>query len=94
MRVSRKWCSARARERRKHAVSMFRRAINMEITVEDSKRCNIAQSVRGWTQSVGGESRRRNAFDSTMFSKSVCVEPLYMRLVLHKGADKASVWSQ
>ena len=42
MRMSRKSCAARSRERRRHAVSKFKRAVSMKITVEDSKICNIA----------------------------------------------------
>ena len=42
MRVSRKSCVARPWEERRHAVSKFRRAISMKITVENNKRCNIA----------------------------------------------------
>ena len=40
MSVRKKLCAARPREGRKHAVSKFRRAVSMKITVEDSKRCN------------------------------------------------------
>ena len=46
MRVSRESCAARPREGMKHAVSKFRRAVIMEITVEDSKRCNIAAECK------------------------------------------------
>ena len=42
MRVSRKLCAVRARERVRHAISKFKRAVNMKIIVEDSKRYNIA----------------------------------------------------
>ena len=45
-RVIRKWCAARPREGRSHAVSKFRRAISMKITVEDSKRCNFAAECK------------------------------------------------
>ena len=42
MRAIRKSCVARPFEVGRHAVSKFRRAISMKITVEDSKRCHIA----------------------------------------------------
>ena len=43
MRVRRKLCAA---GEGKHAGSKFRRAVSMKITVEDSKRCNIATECK------------------------------------------------
>ena len=40
--ASKRSCEARTREEGRHAVGKFRRAVRMKITVEDSKRCNIA----------------------------------------------------
>ena len=45
MRMSRKSCAARPREWGRHAVSKFRRAVSMKITVEESKRSNIAAVI-------------------------------------------------
>ena len=42
IRVSRKSCVVRLWEGMRHAVSKFRKAVCMKITVEDSKKCNIA----------------------------------------------------
>ena len=42
MGVNRKSCVVRPREGWRHAVSKFRRAVSMQITIEDSNRCNIA----------------------------------------------------
>ena len=44
MRVSKRSCAARSQEGGRYAVSKFRRAVSLKITVEDSKICN---SVRG-----------------------------------------------
>ena len=41
VRERRQSCAARPREEGTHAVSNIRRAVNMKITVEDSKRGNI-----------------------------------------------------
>ena len=46
IRVSRKTCAARPREGGRHAVSKFRRAVGMKITVENSKRCNVAAECK------------------------------------------------
>ena len=42
MRGRSKSCAARPWEQGRHAVSEIRRAVNMEITVKESKRSNIA----------------------------------------------------
>ena len=42
----RKSCAARPREERRHAVSKFRRAVSMKITIEDRKGCNIAADFK------------------------------------------------
>lgn len=41
MRVNRKSCAARPREGGRHAVSKLRRAVTMEIIIEDRKKSNI-----------------------------------------------------
>ena len=46
MRVNRKSCAVRPRDGERHAVSKFRGAVSMKITVEDSKRCNIAAECK------------------------------------------------
>ena len=46
MRASRKSCAARPREGERHAVSKFRKSVRMKITVEGSKRCNIAADFK------------------------------------------------
>ena len=39
-------CGARQRKGGRHAVSKFRRAVGIKITVDDSKRCNIAAECK------------------------------------------------
>ena len=46
VRVSRKSGAARPPERGRHAVSKFRRAVTMKITIEDRKRSNIAADFK------------------------------------------------
>ena len=46
MRVKRKLYAARPWEGERQAVSKFRRAVSMKITVEDNKRCNIAAKCK------------------------------------------------
>ena len=57
VRKGRKSCAARPREEWRHAVSKFRRAVSMKITIEDRKRCNIAADVKRWKT----VSKRRGA---------------------------------
>ena len=45
VRGSSKSCAARPLEGGRHAVSKFRRAVTMKITIEDRKRSNIAADI-------------------------------------------------
>ena len=46
MRVNTMLCAARLGKEERHAISEFRRAVNMKITVEDNTRCNIATECK------------------------------------------------
>lgn len=52
MSMNRKWCAAKSQEGVRHAVSEFRRAAIMEISLEDTTRCNIttAFEVEGYQE--------------------------------------------
>ena len=46
MSISSKLSAAAPQEEGSHAVSRFRRAVSMKITVKDRKRCNITAELR------------------------------------------------
>jgi len=71
VRVCKKSCAARPWEVWKHTVSKFR-TVSMNITVKDTKRCNIAEKCERLNILFnGGELIRRKTFDSTLFSRDV-----------------------
>ncbi len=75
MSLSGKASVTRPREGGRHAVSKFRRAVRVKITIGDRKRGTWRRNLRGKRLSVRkGELMRRRALDSTLSRKAVCLE--------------------
>ena len=64
--------AARPREGRRNAVSKFRRAVSMNIPVEDRLRSKLRRGFKESRQSIrGGNFIRRKALESTLFKRAV-----------------------
>ncbi len=75
-----RWVQRGRRRGGRHAVSKFRRAVRMKITIEDREReATWRLNLRGRRLSEReGELMKPRALDSTLSRRAVCVEPPYI----------------